>query len=63
MSFFLLLKIIFSSLKTKLSDVNKTYINVSNEQKFELKLKKKTVAFSGKLNIVFAMRVFVRETD
>ena len=34
---FLLLKIIFSSPKNKSSDVNKTYIDISNGQKFKLK--------------------------
>ena len=35
---FLLLKMIFSSPKNKLSAVNKTYIDISTGQKFELKL-------------------------
>ena len=36
----LLLKIIFSSTKNyfKLSDINKTYLDIYNGQKFELKL-------------------------
>ena len=33
---FLFLKIIFSSQKNKLSDINKTYINIGLGQKFEL---------------------------
>ena len=55
-------KIVFSSSNNK-SDVNKTYIDISNGQKFELQIKKNMVAFSVKVNIVFSMRVFVRETD
>ena len=35
-NYFSLLKIIFLSPKGKLFDVNKTYINISNGQKFEL---------------------------
>ena len=34
--FFSLLKIIFLSTKNELSDVNKTYTNIGNRQKFEL---------------------------
>ena len=30
------LKIVFSSSKNKLSDIKKTYIDISNEQKFDL---------------------------
>ena len=56
------MKIIFSLASNKLSNVKKTYIDIIDEQKLELQIKKK-VAFSAKLNIVFAMRVFVRETD